>query len=176
MIMAQAIYTKETQDMQTGEVVKREIFRKQVANTEQFVRAFIEDMGLLAKCSGAEKGVVLCSLQYLDYNTNEFILTPERRAAICDCGQIKPDTVSSAISRLLKKNIIIKKSGSTYILNPKIFFYGKELERAKIVETTMVYVIGGGKTKPNPLSKRRSFKMEIAGSSDIDARSVATEA
>ena len=152
--MAQAIYTKETQDMQTGEVVKREIFRKQVANTEQFVRAFIEDMGLLAKCSGAEKGVVLCSLKYLDYNTNEFILTPDRRAEICECGQIRPDTVSSSISRLLKKNIIIKKSGSTYILNPKIFFYGKELERAKVVEATIVYEIGGGIKRPNSLTHR----------------------
>lgn len=156
-IMAQTIYTKEIQDMQTGEVVKREIFRKQVANAEQFVRLYIEDIGALAKCSGAEKGVILCSLQYLDYDTNEFILTPERRAAICKCGDIKPDTVSSAISRLLKKNIIVKKSGSTYILNPKLFFYGKDLARASVVEATLVYEIGGGKTKPNPLSKRRGF-------------------
>lgn len=160
--MAKVVFTKETQDMQTGEIVKREIFRKQVANTEQFVRAFIEDIGALAKCSGAEKGVVLCSLQYLDYDTNEFILTPERRAAICTCGDIRPDTVSSAISRLLKKNIIIKKSGSTYILNPKIFFYGKDLARASIVEATMVYEIGGGKSASNPLGKRRSFKLEPA--------------
>jgi hypothetical protein len=127
--------------------------------SNQHVNVFIEDIGALAKCSGAEKGVVLCSLQYLDYDTNEFILTPERRAAICVCGNIRPDTVSSAISRLLKKNIIIKKSGSTYILNPKIFFYGKDLARASVVEATMVYEIGGGKKKPSPLSKNRTFKL-----------------
>lgn len=156
--MAQAIYTKEIQDMQTGEVIKREVMRRQVATTEQFVRAFIEDMGQLAKCSGAEKGVVLCCLQYLDYDTNEFILTPDRRADICTCGDIKMNTFSSALTRLVKKNFIIKKSGSTYILNPKIFFYGRDVARAKIVEATIVYEIGGGRKKPNPLSKRRSWK------------------
>lgn len=162
--MAQVFYTKETQDMKTGETVTKEIFRKQVANQEQFVRTYIEDIGALAKCTGAEKGVILCSLQYLDYATNEFILTPERREAICKCAEIKPDTVSASISRLQKKNIIIRKSGSTYILNPKLFFYGRDIDRASVVEVTMAYVIGGGKTAGNPLkNSRRSFRTTKEG-------------
>lgn len=44
-------------------------------------------------------------------------------------------------------------------INPKIFFYGKELERAKVVEATIVYEIGGGRVKPNPLRRNKSFKL-----------------
>ena len=62
------VYTKEIQDLTTGEVVTKELFKKHVENAEQFVRAFIEDVGALAKCSGAEQSVILCCLKYLDYN------------------------------------------------------------------------------------------------------------
>jgi len=140
--MATNIYTKDTVDMQTGEVATREIYRKQVANQEQFVRAYIQDIGALAKCSGAEQSVILCILKYLDYNTNEFILNTERRAAICDCGEMKLNTVHSAIMRLAKKNLIIRKAENTYVLNPKIFFYGKDLDRATVVQATITYIIG----------------------------------
>ena len=155
--MAQHIYTKETQDLKTGEIVKREIFRKQVANKEQFVRAYIQDIGALAKCSGAEQSFVLCALQYLDYATNEFILNSERRKSICECGNMKMNTANSAITRLVKKGILIRKSESTYILNPKIFFYGKDLDRAKTIEATMVYEIG----PQNPMSRGRPFKKRM---------------
>lgn len=156
--MAQVVMTKTRENYQTGEIVEKEIYRKQVANAEQFIRVYLEDIGALAKCSGAEKGVILCSMKYLDYATNEFILTPERRKEICICGGIKPDTVSSSISRLLKKNLIIKKSGSTYILNPKLFFYGKDIDRAGVIKATISYQIGGksgGLSSNAPGNKKR---------------------
>ena len=140
--MATQIYTKETQDFTTGEVVEREIYRRQVANQEQFVRAYIQDIGALAKCSGAEQSTVLCALKYVDYATNEFLLNSERRAEICSCGNLKLNTLNSSITRLVKKNILIRKMENTYILNPKIFFYGKEIDRNTILKATITYVIG----------------------------------
>ena len=140
--MATIVYSKETQDFKTGEITEREIFRRQVANKEQFVRAYIEDIGALAKCSGAEQSFVLCSLKYLDYATNEFILTVDRRKDICACAGIKLNTANSAVTRLVKKNILIRKSENTYILNPKIFFYGKDIDRATVLKAVIVYTIG----------------------------------
>lgn len=140
--MATNIYTKDIVDMETGEVATREIYRKQVANQEQFVRAYIEDIGALARCSSADKSVILCSLKYLDYATNELILTPQRRNELASCGGLSPNTINSSICKLVKKNILIKKSGSTYILNPKIFFYGKDLDRATVIKATITYIIG----------------------------------
>lgn len=140
--MAQTVYTKDTHDFTTGEIITRELFRKQVANADQFIRTYIEDIGALAKCSGAEHSFVLCCMKYLDYSTNELILTLERRHAICECGNIKMNTLNSALSRLVKKNILIRKSGNTYLLNPKLFFYGKDIDRNTVLQATITYVIG----------------------------------
>ena len=139
--MAQVVYTKEVQDYQTGEILEKEIYRRKVANQDQFIRTYIDDIGIIAKCSGAEKGVILCIFKYIDYNTNEFILTSERRGEIRDCGGIKFHTVNSSISRLVKKKIFIKKSSNTFILNSNLFFYGQDISRAKVVKATIVYEI-----------------------------------
>jgi len=141
--MPQKVFTRDTIDFTTGEHTKQEnIFVKHVDNKEHFIRTYIEDIGALAKCSGAEKGFMLCCLKYLEFNSNEFILTPERRASIAVCANIKPETLNSAVSRLVKKCILIRKSGNTYIINPKIFFFGTDIERGSVIKATMVYVVG----------------------------------
>lgn len=139
--MATQVFTKETRNYETGEVTEREILRKQVANKEQFVRAYIQDIGALAKCSGAEQSTVLCILKYLDYATNEFMLNSERRTEVCNCGNLKLNTLNSAITRLVKKSILIRKVENTYILNPQIFFYGKDIDRATVLKATITYII-----------------------------------
>ena len=143
--MGRNLFMKETRDMQTGEVVKQEIYSKQTDNAEQFARIFFHDIEHLAKCTGAEKGVVLCCMRYLEYNTNELIITPERREAISIACDSTPHTVSVSISKLRKKNIIIKKSSSTYIINPNILFYGDEKGRKQAVRDLAEYKIGGVK-------------------------------
>jgi len=139
--MPQQVFTQVTEDYQTGEVIKREIFRKSVENKEQFVRTYIEDIGLLAKCSGAETSTMLCLLKYTDYNTNKLFITADRRREISDSSGLKLGTVHTAISRLVKKNLLVKCSSSTYILNPKIFFYGADPERSKVFEAIIRYEI-----------------------------------
>ena len=150
--MPHIIKTKETLDFTTGEVIHKEILRKHVENKEQFMRTYTKDIGALAKCSGAEQSVVLCSLKYLDYDTNELILTQTRREEIALCGNMKVNTVNSSISRLISKNIFIRKGSNHFILNPQLFFYGKDLERARIVKATITYVLGGTpKEKKKPV-------------------------
>ncbi len=136
------IYTNETQDLQTGEVITRQFITRNVKNTEMFVRAYIEDIGSLAKCSGAEQSVVLCCTKYLDYDTNQLVLTPDRRQEICECGNLTINTVNSAISRLYKKNILQRVEGKIF-LNPKLFFFGKDIEREKMFKLEINYSITG---------------------------------
>lgn len=115
---------------------------KKVLNTEHFVKTYIEDIGMLAKCSGAEQSTVLASLKYLDHNTNEILISASRRLEICEIGNLKLNTVNVAIARLVKKGIFIKKSSSTYILNPKIFFKGDDLARLEVFSLIIEYQIG----------------------------------
>ena len=105
-----------------------------------FVRTYIEDIGILAKCNKSEQSVILCSLKYLDYGTNELLLTPARRKELCDCAGLKLNTVNMAVSTLYKKNIFIKKDGSTF-LNPKLFFYGTDIDREKQFQLIVNYTI-----------------------------------
>lgn len=139
--MSQVIYTRDTINADTGELQTKEIFRKVVSSPEMFIRTYIEDIGALAKCSKAEQSTILCCLKFIDYGTNEFFLNKQRREEVSKCADLKLNTVHTAISRLQSKNILIKKSNSEYILNPKIFFYGKDIDRATVIKATMTYVI-----------------------------------
>lgn len=104
------------------------------------INCYLDDIAALAKCSGAEQSVVLCCLKYLDYNTNELVLNSQRRKEICECGNLKLNTVNTAISRLYKKNIFVKDDNKTY-LNPKMFFYGTDLERHNKFKLSINYEI-----------------------------------
>ncbi len=149
------VFTKQTVDGKTGELIMEETFHTQSDAAEQFARIFFRDMGILAKCSGAEKGTVLSCLQFLDYNTNEFILTPNRRDAICLNADIKSQTLTAALTSLRKKNILIKNRGYSYTLNPNILFYGEEKERKKMISNVAEYQLVGGKQKVHRIHKTK---------------------
>lgn len=137
----QRIYTENILDQETGEIIPRRWITKEVKNTDMFIRTYISDIGILARCSGAETSVVLCGLKYLDYNTNILYIDSKRRIELAECGNLKLNTVNTAISRLVKKNIFIKQSSSAYLLNPTLFFYGTDLDRSKVFELTVKYNI-----------------------------------
>lgn len=137
--MAQTLYTK-TQVDENGEFKTREWLTKTVKNTEQFIRTYTDDICKLAKCNRSEQSFILCSLSYLDYDTNELVLNPSRRREICECAQIKSNTFNIAVSTLYKKNILIRQEGKTY-LNPKLFFYGSEVARNQYFRLIINYRI-----------------------------------
>jgi len=143
MAVRKTIRTNEVTNMDTGQVViHEEVFVTRVKDKEQFIRAYIQDIGALAKCSGAEQGFMLCCLKYLEFNTNSFMLNKERRAEICECSGTKLNTANAALTRLVKKNILIRKCENTYLMNPKIFFFGNDLDRNTIIKATLTYIIG----------------------------------
>lgn len=135
------IYTLNTLDATTGEITPTKWITKEVANTDVFIRTYVEDIGALAKCSGSEQSVVLCCLKYLDYNTNRLYIDSQRRKDISSCGGLAPNTVNTAFSRLVKKNIFIKESNCAYLLNPQLFFFGSDMAREKVFSLAIRYKI-----------------------------------
>lgn len=134
------IFTENTVDGD-GELTSKRWIEKKIVSKEHFIQAYIADIGALARCSGAEQSVILCSLQYLDWGTNKLYIDNKIRQEIAVCGNIKINTVNTSISRLVKKNILIKLSSSGYMLNPKLFFFGSEVDRDKIFELVIRYHI-----------------------------------
>ena len=136
--MSKTLYETKTLDYETGEIKSSTWVRGKKLSQESFVRTYIGDIGILAKCSGSEVSIVLCSLQYVDWETNEIVLTSQRRKEVADCGNLTMNTVNNGISRLVKKNIFIRHEGKL-ILNPKLFFFGSDLGRTKLFELKLQY-------------------------------------
>jgi len=139
--MAQIVYTNIQEDYQKGEILSRTYLKKECKNQEMFIRTYIQDIALLAKCSGAEQSVVLCCLKYLDYATNSLSITGKKRTEIAECSGLKANTVNTAIARLVKKNIFIKRGAGEYLLNPTLFFFGSDIDRNKLFELKIQYII-----------------------------------
>jgi len=130
------VYTKQVIS-EHGEL-KETIVIKKVTTKEQFTRLYLQDIGALVKCSKAEQSVLFCLLQYVNYDSNMIIIDSGVRVRICQCADIKQNTLSIALSRLFKKNILIKIEKSMF-LNPKLFFYGTDIDRAKMLNLTISY-------------------------------------
>lgn len=136
--MSKTLYESQQLDYETGEIKSSTWVRGKKLTQESFVRTYIGDIGVLAKCSGSEVSIVLCSLQYVDWETNEIVLTSQRRKEVADCGNLTMNTVNNGISRLVKKNIFIRHDGKL-ILNPKLFFFGSDIGRTKLFELKLQY-------------------------------------
>ena len=134
------VYKHEVIDSE-GTVLQSKSITKQVKSVEHFVRVYLEDIGALTKCSKSEQSVVLASFKYIDFGTNEILINRLRRLEICAEAGLKIDSINSAICRLVQKNIFIKQGSSSYLLNPKLFFYGTDLERDKMFSLTINYEI-----------------------------------
>lgn len=139
--MSTQVYTQTILDPHTGEIIPTKWIKKTVKNTEMFVRTYIEDIGCLSGCSGSEKTLVLAILKYVEYDTNKIYLDSERRKEICETWDMKMNTLNTAVSRLGKKNILIKYSSSGYILNPQLFFFGSDIAREKVFQLNIQYTI-----------------------------------
>ena len=124
----QTVFEHYETDYITGEVTKHKSIKKVTRTTQEFLLAYVEAIGKLAGCSGSQLKVVLACLRYVDYNTNELLLNPNRRDQIRELTGLKKDTVNTAISKLYKKNIFIREKKTSY-LNPNLFYKGRDLER-----------------------------------------------
>ena len=67
-----------------------------------------------------------------EYNTNKVSLDKEKREEIAKSCQMA--SINQAISILTRSNILIKKSSTLYVINPRILFNGEETERLKMLD------------------------------------------
>lgn len=138
------VYEQTKMDYETGEIKEKLWIRQEGLTLEMFVRTYVQDIGLLTKCSGAMVKVVLCSLKYLNYDTNEIVFNAARRKEIALCAGISLNTVNTSISRLYKKDILVKDKMGRIFLNPKLFFFGTDIARANTLRLVLSYKLAPG--------------------------------
>lgn len=140
--MERVVFNHQVIDSTTGEVIEQRIIKKQVSSLEQFHRMYTEDVGALLKCTKGEVDLILCCIKlgFIGFNTNELVLNSSRKRQICECSGLKIRSVYSFMTSLRAKNIIVS-NGNRLYLNPKLFFFGSDLERDKMFKLEICYTI-----------------------------------
>lgn len=136
------VYRKDTVDIDTGEIVTQVSISKTVIK-EGFARMYFTDLGALLQCTKSQVDFLVCAfkLGYIEFNTNELLLTSERKKNVCDCANIKINSLYNCIYLLLKKGVFIKNNKGGIFLNPTLFFYGTDIEREKVLTLKLTYNI-----------------------------------
>lgn len=157
------VFTEVKENYETGEIIERRKIVKQVSSREQFVLMYTEDIAKLFTLSHAEYRLLSTLAMYIEYNTNEFYLNLKRKEELINLTNLKFNTISQCLTRLVKKNLLLRVSNSTYQMNPLVFFKGEDIQRAKYLEITTRYEICpqcGEKEKDNRTKEQKEFEQE----------------
>jgi len=115
-------YQEVSVDHETGEVKKHKKTLKSEREPD-FVKLYLRDLALLSELPKWLSGVLYELLQYMNYD-NEIILNSTVKKRIAEKLDIQVRSISNALSKFVKKNILIKNGRGTYIANPYIFGRG----------------------------------------------------
>lgn len=141
-------FSKETThvvDRENGEILRTEIITTKRVTAHKFVQLYLDDFGALMGIEGeGEYRLILWCAKNMNYETNEVIIIntlKKRIAAECD---LSPYTINNAVSSLVRKNLLLRKDTSIYMLNPKYFFKGKVEDRMALIRTVEYYIQEAG--------------------------------
>jgi len=137
---SKVFFSEESIDYSTGELRSKRWLKRGEMDGDKFFKAYVNDIGVLKKCTPNEIGVLIECFQYVDYNTNEVILNSKRRLDMSIALECSKNTINVSISRLMTKGLLLKTDG-TLTLNPKFFFYGDDINRSKVLELVIQYNI-----------------------------------
>lgn len=142
--MQKTVFKSEVVDTTTGEVIKEfRVIKKTLPNKEMFIQTYIQDLGVLLKCTKGQIDLLICIInnQFVEFDTNEVLITPARKQVLSECSNIKVMSINNLLVTLKKKNILVFDESKRMYLNPKLFFFGSELAREKMFELRINYTI-----------------------------------
>ena len=140
--MEKTVYSRVEYDGETGEVTKQISIKKKVADKEAFFQTYVNDLGALLSLTKGQMDFLVCcmTLKFVQFDTNELVINSGRRNEIAEKAGIKTASIYSYMNQLKKKNILVTQ-GKKLFLNPKLFFYGSEIERQKMLQLSINYEI-----------------------------------
>lgn len=115
-------------------------------SADKFIRVYLEDIAGLIRLSDGEIKMLQAIWEISEYNTNRVNLSSGVKKDIeekmlANGKAIKIKSMNNIISRLSKRGILIPVPDRTavYILNPKYFWKGEEIERGNTFKLTLQY-------------------------------------
>ncbi len=128
------------------ERVETKIVRK--VSPKDFIQVYLEDLSKLFNIGSPTEIKVLISLwKHTSFNKqgealgNKVVLIKSIKASIAEDIGTSIGTIDNAISKLVKKDLLIKTDRSVYLLNPKYFFKGYIPDRINVIRTVIEYQI-----------------------------------
>ena len=121
----------ETKELRHSKKVKR----------EDFIRVYLGDYkGLMGIRSAMEFRLLIYLFNSEKWNQYDAIILykPQKKEVAQELG-VGVQSISDALSRLIKKELVIRVDRGMYKLNPKYFFKGNESARYKIISTGVDY-------------------------------------
>jgi predicted transcriptional regulator len=162
------VHTKEEVikhiDFSSGELKEESSIKeitRYVDTPSHFILVYLEDLsGLLRLDNLSDVKVLACVWEMSEMGTGEVILVKSKKEKIAQKTGLSYRVVEVCISRLAKKELIIKadegRSG-LYIINPKWFWKGKEISRKetkKQLQLLLTYQIGDDEEIPSDNESR----------------------
>lgn len=136
------INVKEIVDHSTGEVIRHESKFIKHVDSDEFIRVYLEDMASFMKISsGMEFKILFLLWSKTKWNNEPMIIDKIVKEDFSKELDIKVQSISDALTRLVKKDILIKNARMRYSLNPKFFFKGDEKAREEVLSINIQYNI-----------------------------------
>ena len=129
-------------DHKTGEITEEKRVYKRQVEKEKFMMVYLESLsGILRINSPIEYKVLLALWEMSEFETNRVILVKPIKESLARKLNYGFKTVENSISRLAKKDLLVKKGAGIYFLNPKYFFKGSEIARSNAIKVIFDFSI-----------------------------------
>jgi hypothetical protein len=157
----------------TGELLS---ITKEVTDINQlpaepnYLKLYIDDLGLLNKLSGGETRALLQIAAIANYE-GEVVLPLAIKKRIAEKAGVKVNSISDTITKLIAKGILKRVDMTLYILNPELFAKGKWKdirEQRKIFQAITTYYPTGKKVtetvileNPEQIEQKKASKLKL---------------
>jgi hypothetical protein len=141
---------KETIDHATGEVLHEEKSKTiQLPNEPPYVKLYLDDLMKLKDLPKGSSTVLYELIKRINYDGQLIINGSLKRMIAKDIG-IQENSISNAITKFIKKDIMSRLDKGIYVFNPNLFAKGSWTDirklRNKYLELTITYNKTGGKS------------------------------
>lgn len=128
-------FSKEIKDYFDNIIDSDENYKCNKRRRDEFAYIYPIDEWIYNVNGSVDYRVVIWILKYVKSNELFVYLTKAEKDNIAECSDVKYQSICDSISRLVKKNVLLKKSRMCYGVNPLYAFKGDEYVRKEFIKT-----------------------------------------
>lgn len=120
---SETIITKDLTTQEATHLTEKTTRTVKVASEDAYIKVYLKDISMLHGLAPQQNLFLYELFNMASWNTNEIQLSVGKKKQLVDKLNTSMQTLNNAISKLVKKDILIKQDTGLYTLNP--FLFGK---------------------------------------------------